>query len=98
MLSCRFCGMLSCRFCSALSGLRQIYPLQIPPCKAWSGGCDVILSAESDGDDETGQRARWRRLSEGFEGAEPPSGRGSVSTNPLILNPGICNLATTPLP
>eukprot|EP00969_Alexandrium_andersonii_P014224 619975-Alexandrium_andersonii.AAC.1 len=46
--------------------------LQSPPCEAPSGGFGVIFRAESDGGDETGRRAHWRRFSRGSGGAEPP--------------------------
>eukprot|EP00969_Alexandrium_andersonii_P333201 14725760-Alexandrium_andersonii.AAC.1 len=44
--------------------------LQTPPCKASSGGFGVILRTESDGEDETGRRARRRRFSGGVRIAQ----------------------------
>eukprot|EP00969_Alexandrium_andersonii_P190515 8416357-Alexandrium_andersonii.AAC.1 len=39
--------------------------LKCPSCKASSGGFCAIVRAESDGDGETGRRARQRRFSGG---------------------------------
>eukprot|EP00969_Alexandrium_andersonii_P228349 10084579-Alexandrium_andersonii.AAC.1 len=56
----------------ALGGRKQP---QLSPCKASSGGFGDISRAESDGDDETGPRARRRRFSGGVRWGEAPPGR-----------------------